>query len=1078
MNEIELISSLTATNSDITKIANNLGYITEKVESYQDSFDPKLIKRIPRSEEFEGAFAYAIAEEELTLSTRANRLKSFFDKASLAKNERGETSADVDFILVVGVERLIIFDSSDYRRRLDLSTDKMSRDNSKYLEKYLSLNRTTIQQKYSETPFGDIELESEFKSELFRFSISEDSTFAIRTRYLRGNILRYILTDAAVDSILMDIFADGKTLIDKKDEKNRELLASITDTLVLRQMLVRILEGRFGYEESEAIDAIKNVGLGNTLDSALKGVIQIDSAAEEELATSSKVIQLSLFDELEVINKDEEQIDELRNGVESYVESHYGGDLYVGDIASAATRIEQQMTPELWGKLWHLTSSENFDFDLADVTPSTIGEQYEQTMSSELVFNKDKNDWEYEKSNDDQKSKGAFYTQSKLTDYILEISLGKKLSEISDKIKVSSDTKKKDLLRSVLKLKVADITSGGGTFLAGAVRYFGKWYTQMEEIPDVADILHSITHMKSALEFQQYAVKHIIYGLDMDLKALIVSSFALDLESLGDSPSKLPDLLGKTLIHQNSLIDTIPERQKYDWLLLKKDEIKLLVFEREKFLDNRENSFLELRDELQRYFLDVLSSEIGMIGKLKRTSTDKISVTEDQVRKEIERKKISTLMFNIPEVFFDTEGNYVGGFDIIFGNPPYIQLQRAEDDLGFSDIERGLFQYNGGFNAYEPSGNVYTLFFERGLSLLKDNGLIAFVTSNTYLRSAFGQSFRNHILNNFNPILLVNLGGGMFNATVDTSILSIQKSTNVNCFKAVDLTNRGTSVSDRLTEINDYVTQYSIRQNYRNKERWAILSGAEQSIISKIEDIGEPLKNWDVRINYGIKTGLNDAFIISEDTRSRLVEVDAKSDDIIRPILRGKDISKNQINFRGYYLINTHNGYITDSGETIEPINIDDYPAVKKWLSSEQWNTKPEKGTSLERLAQRSDQGITPFNLRDATYLDDFNKPKIIYREISTEMNAVFTQEGYFINNKLYMIVGNDVSQFLSDYLNSNIFTKIVLSTANDTGGKGSDWLEKIKVPRIVSNKSYSNYDIYKLLKLTDEEIDFLESKE
>ena len=209
--------------------------------------------------------------------------------------------------------------------------------------------------------------------------------------------------------------------------------------------------------------------------------------------------------------------------------------------------------------------------------------------------------------------------------------------------------------------------------------------------------------------------------------------------------------------------------------------------------------------------------------------------------------------------------------------------------------------------------------------------------------------------------------------------------------------------------------------DYKLDEPWAILSGIEQSIKQKIESVGTPLKDWDIRINYGIKTGLNEAFIISKEKRDELVKADPKSDEIIRPILRGKDIKRYEYDFQNIYLINTHNGYVDENGNAVSPINIDDYPAVKEWLDSEEWNKNPKKGNSFKRLSERTDQGVTPYNLRSLAYMDDFLKRKIVFSRISgTEPKFSLDTENHFTNDTGYIISGEDLD-YLLDMLVSDI---------------------------------------------------------
>ena len=235
--------------------------------------------------------------------------------------------------------------------------------------------------------------------------------------------------------------------------------------------------------------------------------------------------------------------------------------------------------------------------------------------------------------------------------------------------------------------------------------------------------------------------------------------------------------------------------------------------------------------------------------------------------------------------------------------------------------------------------------------------------------------------------------------------------------------------------MSDFIQQKGIITGFTNKESWVILSPIEQSIKRKIEAVGVPLKDWDISINYGIKTGFNDAFIINGAKRDEILSACKtenernKTAELIRPILRGRDIKRYEYNFADLYLINTHNGV---KEKNIPRIAIEDYPTVKAHLD-EYW----------EKIEKRADQGDTPYNLRNCAYMDEFNKPRIIYCEIGIEMDACLVESGYFINNKLYMISGENLPYLLL-FLNSKIFNKIILQTANLTGGKGVDFMNKI----------------------------------
>ena len=205
-----------------------------------------------------------------------------------------------------------------------------------------------------------------------------------------------------------------------------------------------------------------------------------------------------------------------------------------------------------------------------------------------------------------------------------------------------------------------------------------------------------------------------------------------------------------------------------------------------------------------------------------------------------------------------------------------------------------------------------------------------------------------------------------------------------------------------------FVKQNSTSMNFHSSDGWVILSSIEQSIKQKIEKAGIPLRNWDVNIYRGILTGYNDAFIIDGATKNDLIRKDPKSAEIIRPILRGRDIKRYGYDFADLWLINVHNG-IKEKG--IPPINIDEYPAIKAHLR-----------LYYDKLQKRLDQGDTPYNLRNCAYMDDFSKQKIAYNDISQKLSFVLLPEGMFMNNTVYFISYNEHIKYLLGCLNSPIY--------------------------------------------------------
>ena len=323
----------------------------------------------------------------------------------------------------------------------------------------------------------------------------------------------------------------------------------------------------------------------------------------------------------------------------------------------------------------------------------------------------------------------------------------------------------------------------------------------------------------------------------------------------------------------------------------------------------------------------------------------------------------------------------------------------------------------------------------------------------------------------------------------------------------------------RITSV--FVEQNCTECDFSGTDSWVILSPIEQSIKRKIEAIGKPLKDWDINIYRGVLTGCNEAFIISKQVRDEILsncqtpEEYDRTAALIRPILRGRDIKRYGYEWADLYLIATFPSRKYD---------IEDFPSVKKYLLSfayqylidnnNEWIAKHHLNEYCEqKLAQNGEYIIINgsyvydekgkkekgrkktsnkwFETQDSiSYWEDFSLPKIVYREIGFEMDACIVPDGWFINNKLYLITGKDI-EYLITLLNSRIFNKIYLASANLTGGKGVDFMETLLLPNdlylaenlkdIYSKKNIdSNFEdqidtaLYAYYKLSENEIAFL----
>ena len=383
--------------------------------------------------------------------------------------------------------------------------------------------------------------------------------------------------------------------------------------------------------------------------------------------------------------------------------------------------------------------------------------------------------------------------------------------------------------------------------------------------------------------------------------------------------------------------------------------------------------------------------------------------------------------------WFDAEYMFglTAGFDVVLGNPPYVQLQKEGGKLAWR-------YKDAGYTTFARTGDIYQLFCEQGCRLLTpQRGLLSYITSNSWLRAQYGKSTRRYFAEQHTPLRLLEMGKDVFESTiVDTCILIARQGKSDTTGKAIDM--------DRLPD-KSFPPAERLWGQFRPQadKPWSALSAIEQPIMDKMAAAGTPLKDWEVKINFGIKTGYNTAFIIDDATRQALVAADENSDEIIKPILRGRDIQRFQAKWAGLWLIDTHNGY----GD-VPAINVDDYPAIKSHLDG-----------FYPRLKKRQDKGRTPYNLRSCAYHEDFNKEKLFWMHMSPRGRFSYSKSNTLCNQKAYIVTGNSL-KYLCAILNSMLITWLVKNTAVTTGMGLTQWdkfvVERLPIPKITAAEQRS----------------------
>ena len=469
-----------------------------------------------------------------------------------------------------------------------------------------------------------------------------------------------------------------------------------------------------------------------------------------------------------------------------------------------------------------------------------------------------------------------------------------------------------------------------------------------------------------------------------------------------------------------------------------------------------EKSIERLQTEREKYVAErweEVPMQVDMFAEAKSTKVDvnlakrkgidsKIKELQNFIDKEYHKTESDTLKKELETLaswnpydqnastpFFDPEWMFgiSDGFDIVIGNPPYVQLQKSGGRLAKLYEEQK-------FKTFVRTGDIYSLFYEKAHQLLKQGGICQFITSNKWMRAGYGEATRKFFIENTNPLIIIDFAGiKVFEtATVDVNILLYVKEKNTfNTLACI--------VKDKeLKELSLYVKQHALYTQFKNADSWVILSDIEQRIKAKIEAIGTPLKDWDIQINRGILTGFNDAFIIDGKKRAELIAQDPKSEEIIRPILRGRDIKRYGYEWNDKYVIIAR----------LESDIPNKYPAICKHL--EQFKGKGKLGdNSTTKVFKRP---WWAWMQEPVSYWEEFFKHKIVYPNMTKFMPFLLDKKNFMTNQKCFIMTGEKLA-YLTAFFNSNIFKICYRDNFPELQGGTRElskiFFEQVKIPDI-----------------------------
>lgn len=561
-----------------------------------------------------------------------------------------------------------------------------------------------------------------------------------------------------------------------------------------------------------------------------------------------------------------------------------------------------------------------------------------------------------------------------------------------------------EIANAVAGMKAVDPACGSGAFLLG----------MLQEILALNETLFRAGHTPESLYRQKLdIISNNIYGADKDGLAVNTAmlrlwlSLAVDYEGEG-TPDPLPNLDLK-LVTGDAIAG--PNPRQLDLTLL-----------------GIVNS--GLREDSAAY--------TTAQGRRKADLKDKVGDTKRELRDNMnDAAPEGVVEWRID--FADVMLN--GGFDVVIANPPYVQLQKDGGRLGT------LYQ-DAGYITFARTGDLYQLFYERGCQLLRpQQGILAYITSNSWLKAEYGKKTRQYLSEQHTPFALLELGKDVFDeAIVDASVLLLRQGAKNNrkqrAIRAVDIDHLDDS--DFPPPTDQWGTA---RPN--GDAPWSILSATEWSVMDKMLAVGTPLKDWDIAIYRGITTGLNGAFIIDNRTKEALVAEDPRSAEIIKPVVRGRDIRRYQVDWKGLWLIATFPALGLD---------IDDYPAVKRHLLSFGKQRLEQSGKALaDGTKSRKKTGNAWYEMQDTcAYHADFAKEKLLWIELVSDGRFAYDDSGIYGEATTFLLTGESI-KYLCAVLNAKLIRWFLEKIAPTSGMGTLRWkkvyVERLPIPRIASFK-------------------------
>ena len=686
-----------------------------------------------------------------------------------------------------------------------------------------------------------------------------------------------------------------------------------------------------------------------------------------------------------------------------------------------------------------------------------------------------------------RKQTGSYYTPRPIVDYMVEEALVAALTQTcnlseerlrrllnyahaSDDLDQWRHSREADgIVRAISELKILDPAVGSGAFPMGVLHKLtlalrrldpdnSRWERLQKEraakrAEAAFDTKDDITRREELVDIDETFKRYRDSDFGRKLYLIQNSIFGADIQSIACQIAKLRFFISLAIEQapdeeaENFGIKPLPNLETR---FIAANTLIGLTGKRDLISEKAQNIERRLRHNRERYFH---ATTRGQKLRCKRRDEDlrrelatelaNIGMPADEAEKIAYWDPYDQ---NASTDFFDTEWMFgiTEGFDVVIGNPPYVRQEKIKALKSTLDNQ---------YDCYTGTADLYVYFYERGFQLLREDGILTYISSNKYFRSAYGKKLRDFLTRQSTVTQLIDFGDApVFTSIAYPSIIATCKTqTEGNQLRALNW--------EQDAPIEEFGTMFrtqgfTMPQDALTADGWRLTSPVVLNLLEKLRNAGKPLGEYvNGQIYSGIKTGFNEAFVVDRTTRDKLIAESPSSAELLKPFLRGRDVKRWRMDFAENYLItiesseNRAHPWSGQSADEAENIFANTYPAIHAHLQA-----------FRARLIKRHDQGKYFWELRACAYWGEFEESTIVWGNLAQYPKFAFSRPGVYLSAPATMMVSD--SAYILGIMNSRITQYMVSQGAAERQGGFLEYkpmyISPIAIPNQPENEGIS----------------------